>query len=141
MAGVFATRRSSVLVVHGDDGLDELTTTTTSTIWRVQSGTVEKLTFDPAGFGFARADISALVGGDAETNAAEARNVLSGAKGPVRDAVILNAAGAMVAHAGLTSGAEWLSAWESGLSRAAGAIDSGAAEQLLARWVRFTQEV
>ena len=57
MAGVFATRRSSVLVVHGDDGLDELTTTTTSTIWRVQAGTVERLTFDPAAFGFARADI------------------------------------------------------------------------------------
>lgn len=141
MAGVFATRRSSVLVVHGDDGLDELTTTTTSTIWRVQAGTVEKLSFDPAGFGFARAEISALVGGDAERNAAEAREVLAGAKGPVRDAVILNAAGAMVAHAGLTSGAEWLSAWESGLSRAVEAIDSGAAEQLLARWVRFAQQV
>jgi len=141
MAGVFATRRSSVLVVHGDDGLDELTTTTTSTIWRVQAGTVEKLTFDPAGFGFPRADISALVGGDAETNAAEAREVLAGATGPVRDAVVLNAAGAMVAHAGLTSGAEWLSAWESGLSRAVDAIDSGEAEQLLARWVRFTQQV
>src|SRR6476469_4074864 len=141
MAGVFATRRSSVLVVHGDDGLDELTTTTTSTIWRVQAGTVEKLTFDPAGFGFPRADISALVGGDAETNAAEAREVLAGATGPVRDAVVLNAAGAMVAHAGLTSGAEWLSAWESGLSRAVDAIDSGAAEQLLARWVRFTQQL
>jgi len=64
MAGVFATRRSSVLVVHGDDGLDELTTTTTSTIWRVQAGTVERLTFDPAAFGFRRADISELVGGD-----------------------------------------------------------------------------
>jgi anthranilate phosphoribosyltransferase len=141
MAGVFATRRSSVLVVHGDDGLDELTTTTTSTIWRVQAGTVEKLTFDPAGFGFARAEVSALVGGDAERNAAEAREVLGGAKGPVRDAVILNAAGAMVAHAGLTSGAEWFSAWEAGLSRAVEAIDSGAAEQLLARWVRFTQQL
>jgi anthranilate phosphoribosyltransferase len=101
---------------------------------------VEKLSFDPAGFGFARAEISELVGGDADKNAAEARHVLAGAKGPVRDAVILNAAGAMVAHAGLTSGAEWLSAWESGLSRATEAIDSGAAEQLLARWVRFTQE-
>src|SRR6476619_2243653 len=141
MAGVFATRRSSVLVVHGDDGLDELTTTTTSTIWRVQAGTVEKLSFDPAGFGFARADISELVGGDADKNAAAAREVLAGAKGPVRDAVILNAAGAMVAHAGLTSGAEWLSAWESGLGRAVDAIDSGAAEQLLARWVRFSQQV
>ena len=140
MAGVFAARRSSVLVVHGDDGLDELTTTTTSTIWRVQAGTVEKLTFDPAGFGFARAELAELVGGDAETNAAEARQVLGGAKGPVRDAVVLNAAGAMVAHAGLSSGAEWLPAWESGLSRAAEAIDSGAAEQLLARWVRFTQQ-
>jgi anthranilate phosphoribosyltransferase len=141
MAGVFATRRSSVLVVHGDDGLDELTTTTTSTIWRVQAGTVEKLTFDPAGFGFARAELAQLVGGDAETNAAEAREVLGGAKGPVRDAVVLNAAGAMVAHAGLTSGAEWLTAWESGLSRATEAIDSGAAEKLLARWVGFTQKV
>jgi anthranilate phosphoribosyltransferase len=141
MAGVFATRRCSVLVVHGDDGLDELTTTTTSTIWRVQAGTVEKLSFDPAGFGFARADISELVGGDAEANAAEAREVLAGAKGPVRDAVILNAAGAMVAHAGLASGAEWLSAWESGLNRAVEAIDTGAAEKLLARWVRFTQQV
>jgi anthranilate phosphoribosyltransferase len=121
MAGVFAARRSSVLVVHGDDGLDELTTTTTSTIWRVQAGTVERLTFDPAAFGFKRADISELVGGDAEANAASA--------------------GAMVAHAGLASDAKWVPAWESGLARAIDAIDSGAAEQLLARWVRFTQKL
>jgi anthranilate phosphoribosyltransferase len=141
MAGVFAARRSSVLVVHGDDGLDELTTTTTSTIWRVQAGTVDKLTFDPAGFGFARADLDDLLGGDAAANAAEARSVLAGAKGPVRDAVVLNAAGAMVAHAGLSSRAEWLPAWEDGLRRAADAIDSGAAEQLLARWVRFGQQI
>ncbi len=141
MATVFAARRSSVLVVHGDDGLDELTTTTTSTIWRVQAGTVDKLTFDPAGFGFARADLGDLLGGDADANAAEARAVLSGAKGPVRDAVVLNAAGAIVAHAGLSSRAEWLPAWEDGLRRATDAIDSGAAEQLLARWVRFGQQL
>jgi anthranilate phosphoribosyltransferase len=141
MAGVFATRRSSVLVVHGDDGLDELTTTTTSTIWRVQAGTVERLTFDPAAFGFARAELKQLVGGDATTNAAEAREVLSGTNGPVRDAVVLNAAGALVAHAGLASDARWVPAWESALQRAATAIDSGAAEQLLARWARFTQKV
>src|ERR1700741_2779148 len=140
MAGVFATRRSSVLVVHGDDGLDELTTTTTSTIWRVQAGTVERLTFDPAAFGFARAAISELVGGDAESKAPEVRSVLAGAKGPVRDAVVLNAAGAMVAHAGLASDAKWVPAWESGLARAVDAIDSGAAEKLLARWVGFTQK-
>jgi anthranilate phosphoribosyltransferase len=140
MAGVFAARRSSVLVVHGDDGLDELTTTTTSTIWRVQAGTVDKLTFDPAGFGFPRAEIGDLLGGDAQANAAEVRAVLSGAKGPVRDAVVLNAAGAIVAHAGLSSRAEWLPAWEDGLQRAAVAIDTGAAEQLLTRWVRFGQQ-
>ncbi|HTY27177.1 MAG TPA: anthranilate phosphoribosyltransferase, partial [Mycobacterium sp.] len=69
MAGVFAARRCSVLVVHGDDGLDELTTTTTSTIWRVQAGTVDKLTFDPLGFGFPRARIEELVGGKADFNA------------------------------------------------------------------------
>ncbi len=141
MAGVFAARRSSVLVVHGDDGLDELTTTTTSTIWRVQAGTVDKLTFDPAGFGFARAGLDELLGGDAQANAAEVRAVLGGAKGPVRDAVVLNAAGAIVAHAGLSSRAEWLPAWEDGLARAGAAIDSGAAEQLLARWVRFCHQV
>ncbi len=141
MAGVFAARRSSVLVVHGDDGLDELTTTTTSTIWRVQAGTVERLTFDPAAFGFKRAHISELVGGDAEANAASVRSVLGGAKGPVRDAVVLNAAGAMVAHAGLASDAKWVPAWEAGLARATEAIDTGAAEQLLARWVGFTQKL
>lgn len=139
MAGVFAARRSSVLVVHGDDGLDELTTTTTSTIWRVQAGTIDRLTFDPAGFGFARAQVSDLLGGDAEANAAEARAVFSGATGPVRDAVILNAAGAMVAHAGLSANAEWLPSWEKGLAKAAEAIDSGDAGRLLARWAQFTQ--
>ncbi|MGD9620948.1 MAG: anthranilate phosphoribosyltransferase [Mycolicibacterium sp.] len=141
MAGVFATRGSSVLVVHGDDGLDELTTTTTSTIWRVQAGTVERLTFDPAAFGFRRAEIAALVGGDAETNAAQARAVFAGATGPVRDAVVLNAAGALVAYSGLSGDAQWVPAWEAGLSRATEAIDSGGAEQLLARWVRFTQQL
>ena len=140
MAGVFATRRSSVLVVHGDDGLDELTTTTTSTIWRVQAGTVEKLSFDPAGFGFAAPSCRRLWAATPNQRRGGAQRA-GRRQGPVRDAVILNAAGAMVAHAGLTSGAEWLSAWESGLSRATEAIDSGAAEQLLARWVRFTQQV
>ena len=72
--------------------------------------------------------------------AASVRAVLGGAQGPVRDAVILNAAGAMVAHAGLTSDAQWTPSWESALARAAEAIDSGAAERLLANWVRFTQK-
>jgi anthranilate phosphoribosyltransferase len=107
----------------------------------VQAGTVDRLTFDPAAFGFRRAELRELVGGNPEANAAGARAVLGGHKGAVRDAVVLNAAGALVAHAGLTSEAQWLPAWESGLARAAEAIDSGAAEQLLARWARFTQKL
>lgn len=70
-----------------------------------------------------------------------ARSVFAGASGAVRDAVVLNAAGAMVAHAGLSAGADWLPAWETGLSRATEAIDSGKAEQLLARWVQLTQKL
>jgi anthranilate phosphoribosyltransferase len=144
MAGVLAERGSSVLVVHGDDGLDELTTTTTSTVWRVHGGTVDKVALDPTEFGFERVQPRRLLGGDAEANAAVARSVVGGTPGPVRDAVVLNAAGAIVAHAGLASGAQWRAdwrpLWESALRRAAEAIDSGAAEQLLARWVRFTQK-
>ncbi|CPW31401.1 anthranilate phosphoribosyltransferase [Mycobacteroides abscessus] len=140
-AGVFAGRGSSVLVVHGDDGLDELTTTTTSTIWRVQAGTVDKLRFDPAAFGFARARLDELVGGDPEFNAAEVRAVLAGGTGAVRDAVLLNAAGAMVAHAGLASDAQWLPAWESALARVSTAIDSGAAAALLDRWIAVSQRL
>jgi anthranilate phosphoribosyltransferase len=89
--------------------------------------------------GFGR--IEDLVGGDAEANAEQARRVFAGASGAVRDAVVLNAAGAMVAYAGLSSHAEWLPSWEGALSRAAEAIDSGAAERLLAHWVGFTQEL
>ena len=107
----------------------------------MQAGTVDKLTFDPMGFGFARAQVSELVGGEAEANAEEARNVFGGATGAVRDAVVLNAAGAMVAYAGLSSHAEWLPSWEEGLARAAEAIDSGAAQRLLDRWVGFTQQL
>ncbi|HZQ33095.1 MAG TPA: anthranilate phosphoribosyltransferase [Mycobacterium sp.] len=141
MAQVFAERGSSVLVVRGDDGLDELTTTTTSTVWRVHNGAVEKLTVDPTDFGLAPADLDNLLGGDAEQNANVARAVLGGAPGPVREAVLLNAAGALVAHAGLSGDVEWRTAWKSALQRAGAAIDSGAAEQLLARWARFTQKV
>ena len=115
MAGVFAARRSSVLVVHGDDGLDELTTTTTSTIWRVQAGTVEQLTFDPGGVRVrARRACRRWSAATPRPTRRRCARCSAGAKGPVRDAVVLNAAGAMVAHAGLSSGAEWVPAWESG---------------------------
>jgi anthranilate phosphoribosyltransferase len=140
MAGVFAERGSSVLVVRGDDGLDELTTTTTSSIWHVHGGAVQRRSFDPSELGLARAQLDNLRGGDAEANAEVARSTLAGAGGAVREAVLLNAAGAIVAYSGLAGDVDWSAAWESALQRATTAIDSGAAEQLLARWVRCTQK-
>ena len=80
-------------------------------------------------------------GGDAQANAEQARAVFAGSTGAVRDAVLLNAAGAIVAHAGLAGVGEWRPSWESALDRAATAIDSRAAERLVERWARFTQEV
>lgn len=145
MAGVLAERGSSALVVRGDDGLDAVTTGTTSTVWQVHRDTVNKRTLDPADFGLERAELDHLPGADSELNAAIARGVFSGESGPMRNAVILNAAAAIVAHTGLGQGTEWhtewRSAWESALLRAADAIDSGAATRLLSRWVRFTQSL
>ncbi len=109
VAGVFAERGSSVLVVRGDDGLDELTTTTTSSIWRVHAGAVQRLSFDPAEFGLARADPDQFAAGTPSAKRRGRQEVLGGAPGAVRDAVLLNAAGAIVAHAGLAGDAEWRS--------------------------------
>ncbi|MCZ6915000.1 MAG: hypothetical protein O7C59_11620, partial [Rickettsia endosymbiont of Ixodes persulcatus] len=110
-----------------------------SIIWWVQAGMVEWLMFDFVVFGFARVDLSELRGGDVEVNVNLVREVLGGAKGVVRDVVVLNVAGVMVVYAGLFSDAKWVPVWEAGLFRAADAIDLGVAEELLARWVRFIQ--
>jgi anthranilate phosphoribosyltransferase len=95
IAGVLAGRGCSALVFHGDDGLDELTTTTTSTVWAVCQGGVSQLMLDPAELGLARGVAADLHGGDATYNAAVARRVLAGEQGPVLDTVLLNAAAAL----------------------------------------------
>ncbi|NUS43924.1 MAG: anthranilate phosphoribosyltransferase, partial [Mycobacteriaceae bacterium] len=100
MAEVLARRGTTALVVRGDDGLDELTTTGPSRVFLVSGGTVEDTAVDPARLGFARVEPAALSGGDAVANAAVARDLLAGSAGPVRDAVLLNAAGAIVAFDG-----------------------------------------
>ncbi|WP_082501946.1 anthranilate phosphoribosyltransferase [Williamsia sp. Leaf354] len=147
VAEAFARRGNSVLVVRGDDGLDELTTTTTSTVWAASRGSVQVSTFDPTRIGVARCDPADLRGGDAEHNAGVARDLVAGAPGPVRDAVLLNAAGAIVAHdlaaeersdtVALGEG-DLYGRIESAMTRAAGAIDSGAAADLLTRWAAFS---
>ncbi|WP_103502369.1 MULTISPECIES: anthranilate phosphoribosyltransferase [unclassified Streptomyces] len=133
LAGVLAERGTSALVFRGDDGLDELTTTGTSTVWVVREGTVTRQSFDPRSVGVEPVPIEALRGGDAAHNADVARRLLDGELGPVRDAVLLNSAAALVAlDQGDQPLADQLAA---GMERAAKAIDSGAAAGTLERWV------
>lgn len=136
IAEVLAERGASALVVRGDDGLDELTTTTTSTVWVVAGGQVRQESIDPAALGLAPATREALRGGSPADNAEVFRALVGGRRGPVRDAVLLNAAGALVAFDGPP--APVADAFPAALERAAAAIDSGAAERLLARWVEVS---
>ncbi|UMG92045.1 anthranilate phosphoribosyltransferase [Nocardioides sp. TF02-7] len=133
MAGVFAARGVDAWVFRGDDGLDELTTSTTSAVWAVHGGGVQSFSLDPTGLGIARADKDALRGGDVRHNADVVRRLLAGEQGPVRDAVVLNAGAALAVHD--APGEEPLEALTAGIRRAGEAIDSGAAQATLDRWV------
>jgi anthranilate phosphoribosyltransferase len=139
MAGVLAARGADALVFRGDDGLDELTTTGTSTVWVVAGGAVEQTSFDPAVLGVARASIEDLRGGDAANNAAVTRALLGGQPGPVREAVLLNAAAAIAAFDARPGTLEERLA--PALTRAADALDGGAAAQALDRWVEVSQRL
>ena len=99
MAGVFARRGVDAWVFRGDDGLDELTTTTTSSLWAVTDGEVVEHTLDPAALGIPAGTAEGLRGQDAAYNADVVRRVLAGETGPVRDAVLLNAGAALAVHA------------------------------------------
>jgi anthranilate phosphoribosyltransferase len=141
LAGVLAGRGSSALVFHGDDGLDELTTTSPSTVWVVRNGAVLQARFDPADLGIPRSQPAELRGGDPVQNAAVARAVLAGERGPVRETVLLNAAAALVADEGVPEPGELGQALARGYARAAGVVDSGAAAALLDRWVQASQRL
>ena len=138
MAGVLARRNADAWVVRGDDGLDELTTTSTSTVWLVRDGEVTIESIDPSAYGFPRVEVEALRGGDAAFNADVVRRLLDGETGPVRDAVLLNAGAALaVYHQPEASVADSLAA---GIERAAEAVDSGAAKASLDAWVTAASE-
>ncbi|MCG2622206.1 anthranilate phosphoribosyltransferase [Arthrobacter sp. I2-34] len=138
VAGVLAVRGVRALVFRGGDGLDELSTTGPSMIWEVRDGKVTESEFDPLVLGIPRATLDDLRGGDAKANAEVVRRLLAGDKGPVRDAVVLNAAAALVA---LESSAEGPleDRIEAALRRANESIDSGAAAAALERWVAATR--
>ncbi|MBA2952252.1 anthranilate phosphoribosyltransferase [Nocardioides sp. MAH-18] len=136
MAGVFQARGVDAWVFRGDDGLDELTTTTTSRAWQVHDGTVHEWTLDPTDLGIPRGTTEALRGGDAAHNADVVRRLLDGETGPVRDAVLLNAGAALAVHD--DPAGDPRSALEAGIAKAQDAVDSGAARATLDRWVAAT---
>ncbi|NMM23855.1 MAG: anthranilate phosphoribosyltransferase [Phycicoccus sp.] len=140
MAGVFAGRGKDAAVFRGDDGLDELTISTTSTVWWVRNGTIRQYEVDPRSVGLELHPLETLRGGDAAHNAQVVRDVFGGAVGPIRDAVVLNAG---IALALTTSDqgerpADFVGALRSAMARAAAAIDDGRATSVLQRWVAAT---
>jgi anthranilate phosphoribosyltransferase len=139
MAGVFARRGVDAWVFRGDDGLDELTTTTTSRIWAVSHGDVSEHTIEPGAFGLAGGTPEALRGDTAEFNAAVVRRVVAGERGPVRDAVVLNAGAGLAIHAADEGSLEDRLAV--GVARASEALDSGNAQRVLDRWVEVSAGV
>lgn len=119
------------LVVHGLDGLDEITITGPTRVAEARDGTVRSYEVVPEEFGIERATLDQISGGDAAENAAIVREVLSGKKSPRRDVVLLNSAAALVAAGRVDHLAE-------GLPLAMESIDSGAASAKLARLATFT---
>ena len=140
IAGVFAGRGKDAVVFRGDDGLDELTISTTSSVWWVRSGQVQEHRLDPEQLGLTLHPLEALRGADAAHNAGVVREVLAGATGPVRDAVVLNAGIALaltVPDEGASTEA-FTAAVRAGMDRAERAIDDGSAAAVIDRWVAAT---
>ncbi len=121
----------AAFVVHGADGLDELSTTGTNRVSRLRDGEVDTFTLDPATLGLAQATLADFIGGEPEENAQIMRDILSGVdQGARRDIVLLNAAAVLsVEH----------NDWQTGLERARAAIDSGAALGTLEAWISKTK--
>lgn len=132
VAGVLAARGTRAWVVRGDDGLDELSTSTTSRVWQVDGGEVQEMTIDPADYGIPAATADQLRGGSPTENADALRNVLAGRLGPHRDITVMNAAAALlVAGAANDLG--------DGLRLAGAVIDDGRAAATLDALVRISQ--
>jgi anthranilate phosphoribosyltransferase len=119
------------LVFYGNDGLDELTVTTTSTVFDLADGEVRTYEIDPAELGIPRAERGALAGGDSAGNAQAVHQVFAGAKGPIRDIVTLNAAAALLV-------ADVVPDLSSGVEQARAVLDDGRAAATLEAFVRVS---
>ncbi|MFK0000907.1 anthranilate phosphoribosyltransferase [Paenarthrobacter sp. NPDC090522] len=138
VAGVLARRGSRGLVFRGDDGLDELTPTGPSTVWEIRDGVVAEQVFSPTDLGIRPSTVADLRGGDAAANAQVVRDILNGKTGPVRDAVLLNAAAGLVA-ADLAAEGTLADRMRAAFGRAAESVDSGAAAGVLAKWTDLSR--
>ncbi|BBC73038.1 anthranilate phosphoribosyltransferase [Altererythrobacter sp. B11] len=124
------TERS--FVVSGDEGLDELSLAGGNEVAQITGAEVRMSRVDPADAGLPRHPVEAIRGGDPAHNAAALRDLLMGAPGPYREAVLFNAAGALLV-------AEEVESWAEGVEEAAEAIDKGLAKALLDCWVAVTR--
>jgi len=121
-----------VWVVHGHGGVDEVSCTGPTQIVQLGEGDISRFELNPEDFGLTALPLDSLTGGDTEENAAIARKILAGEKGPKRDAVLINAAAALCV-AGVADSPK------DGVAKASSALDSGAAETRLQQWVEFSQ--
>lgn len=140
MAQVLADKGVDGFVFRGDDGLDEITLATTTSVLTLGDGQISSDLLDPLDFGIPRAPISALAGGDASENARITSAIFAGEKGAPRDAVVLNAAAAIAAYEGEME-LSLHDRMQKGIDRASKAIDSGAATALLSQWAALSQKL
>ena len=140
MAQVLSDRGVDGFVFRGDDGLDEITLATTTSVLTIGNAEISSDLLDPLDFDIERAPITALVGGDATENARITMAIFSGEKGAPRDAVVLNAAAAIAAYDARFE-LNLHQRMALGISRAVDAIDSGAAKQLVTQWAELTQKL
>lgn len=145
VAGVFASRGTSALVFRGQDGLDEISISAPSDVWEVHDGEIREHVLDPLDLvGIPRTDVEALRGGDAAHNADVARDLFEGrGSGPVRQAVLLNAAAGILAHDQIAAPAEgdFPSRFRSAFEEAGAVLASGAAADLIERWAGASQRL
>jgi len=140
MAEVLAKRGCEGFVFRGDDGIDELSLSTTSTVYQVSDGKYRIEKFDPSNVGIESAPLTALVGGDAQHNVKIAREIFSGKESPAKDAVMLNAAAAIAAFKGdFNLSVE--QQFANGLVLARQGIESGAASELVTSWAKLSHEI
>ena len=140
MAQVLAERGVEGFVFRGDDGLDEITLATSTSVLTIGNGEISSDRIDAKDFSLANAPISALVGGDAQENARITKAIFAGERGAPRDAVLLNAAAAIAAFDGEVQ----LSIHErlsKSLKKATESVDSGKADSLLGEWVLLSNKL